>query len=202
MDRRILLLPVAAAVITGLVAWRLHQETIRRQRPRPVALPRNLGPAPSFLLVNQSGGKAKLEAYLGRTRLVLYFTGGDRSLADDQLLVTLATSQPAIASAGTQVLVVTPAPPQEVRLVQNRRGKPFPFPVLSDIDTHAGIPTPAHQLWASWMLRIPPANRALPDRPRRVHRDHRGNLRRNVATVPVGDPGAVIQRLAGGDWPM
>ena len=76
-------------VITGLVIWRLDQEKTRRQRPRPVAVLKNLRPAPSFLLTTQTGGRAKLAAYLGRTKVVLLFTGGSTSLAENQELAAV-----------------------------------------------------------------------------------------------------------------
>lgn len=203
MDRRILILPAAAVVIAGLVVWRLQQEKIRRTRPRPVATLRNVRPAPSFLLTTQSGGRAKLAAYLGRTKVVLYFTGAQTPLLEDQVLSAVAAAQPGIAGAGGQLVVVTPAPPQEVRKLQDNRGSPFPFPVLSDIDPELGVPTPAHQIWGLRMNTDEPPKSGLflidragftefaPDREGVPGRPS-----------PVQDFDRALRKLEKGEWPL
>jgi peroxiredoxin len=203
MDRRLLVLPVAAAVIGGMVLWRMDQETVRRNRPRPVVTPKYVRPAPSFLLTTQSGGTAKLAAYLGRTRVVLLFTGGEVDLAANPLLDAINRASTGIAAAGAQVLVVTPAPPQEVRRLQEAKGRVFPFPVFSDIDPRLGVPTPAHQMWG-----LAPR----PDRPVKAGLfliDRAGYTEFSQRTetapgrpVPVADPVAILNRLSQGEWPM
>ncbi|OAI52360.1 hypothetical protein AYO47_06290 [Planctomyces sp. SCGC AG-212-M04] len=203
MDRRLLILPAAAAVIAGLVIWRLDQEKIRRSRPRPVSTLKNIRPAPSFLLTTQSGGRAKLAAYLGRTKVVLFFTGAETPLAENQQLNAVAAAQPGIAGAGAQLVVVTPAPPQEVRKLQQERSSPFPFPVLSDIDPEHGVPTPAHQIWGL---------RANPNEPPKAGLfliDRAGYTEftpdREDAPgrpAPVQDFDGTIRKLEKGDWPF
>ncbi len=204
MDRRLLILPLAALLIASLVIWRLEQEQARRNRPRPVPVLKNLKPAPSFLLTTQSGGRAKLAAYLGRTRVVLVFTGGQQGeLNQSAELAAIARDQPAIAGGGAQVVVVTPAPPQEVRQVQAAREQPFPFPVLSDIDPQLGVPTPAHQIWG---LADAPGN---PPRAGLFLIDRAGYTeftadREGVRSMPrpVTDVDETLRRLAKGEWPM
>lgn len=204
MDRRLLILPLAAIVIAGLVVWRLEQEDVRRGRPRPVAVLKNLKPAPSFLLTTQDGGRAKLAAYLGRTRVVLFFTGGQQgALAGSAEFAAVVEAQPGIAAGGAQVVVVTPVPPQEVRQLQSRLGRPIPFPVYSDIDPQLGVPTPAHQIWG---LVAQPGE---PPRPGLFLIDRAGYAEfspdREGAPgkpVPAGDVGGTLRRLAAGEWPM
>ncbi|WP_197454027.1 peroxiredoxin family protein [Caulifigura coniformis] len=203
MDRRALLLPVAAVAIAALSVWRMQQENVRRSRPRPVPTLRNLRPAPSFLLTTQSGGRAKLAAYLGRTRVVLYFTGGAGSLATAQAFSAVAAAQPGIAGAGAQLVVVTPAPPQEVRRLQEARTAPFPFPVLSDIDPELGIPVPAHQIWGLGETegRPPRSGLFLIDRSgyTEFSLDREGSPGRPVA---VRDLEVTLGRLGKGEWPL
>jgi peroxiredoxin len=202
MDRRALILPVAAVVIAGLVIWRMQQEKIRRARPRPVATLKNVRPAPSFLLTTQAGGRAKLAAYLGRTKVVLFFTGGQTPLIGNPQLAAVTAAQPGIAGAGAQLVVVTPEPPQEVRKLQEQRGSPFPFPVLSDIDPELGIPTPAHQIWG---LRTnpdapPQSGLFLIDRAGYTEftPDKEGAPGR---PAPVQNIDQTLTRLAKGEWP-
>ena len=73
MKYRILILPVAAAVIIGLVVWRMnrHPQGVG-SRATPTAV-RHL--APRFELYDQNSQLVKFERYLGRTRLLLLFTG-------------------------------------------------------------------------------------------------------------------------------
>jgi len=203
MDRRAFLLPVAALVIAGLVTWRLQQENVRRLRPRPVPTLRNLRPAPSFLLTTQSGGRAKLAAYLGRTKIVLYFTGGQTPLADHAEFAQVTAVQTGIAGAGAQLVIVTPAPPQDVRQLQEKRGTPFPFPVLSDIDPELGIPTPAHQIWGLGATdgRPPRSGLFLIDRAGYTEftADREGSPGRPVA---VRELESTLGRLGKGEWPL
>ena len=203
MDRRLVILVVAASVITGLVIWRLDQEKTRRQRPRPVAVLKNLRPAPSFLLTTQTGGRAKLAAYLGRTKVVLLFTGAMTPLAENRDLQAVIAAQSGIAGSGAQLVVVTPAPPQEVRKLQDERGKPFAFPILSDIDPEKGIPTPAHQIWGLVDApgEPPRAGLFLIDRAgfTEFSPDHETAPGR---PVPVRDFQETVRRLTIGEWPM
>jgi len=202
MRPRVLILPAAAVVIAGLVVLRMQQEQVRRSRPRPVATLKNLRPAPSFLLSTPSGGRAKLAAYLGRTKVVLFFTGGETELAGNHQFTAIAEAHPGITAAGAQLVVVTPAAPQEVRRLQEERGTAFPFPVLSDIDPERGIPTPAHQIWG---LRSHPE---APPEPGLFLIDRAGNTEFTAGSErtpghpqPVRDVGAVLGLLTKGEWP-
>jgi len=203
MDRRALFLPVVALVIAGLVVWRVRQDQVIRARPRPIPTLRNLEPAPSFLLTTQSGGRAKLAAYLGRTRLVLVFTGGKTPLAESPELAAVAEAQPAIAGGGVQVVVVTPSPPQEVRRVQESRGKPFPFPVLSDIDPDLGVPTPAHQLYGLVERPGDPPSPGLFLIDRAGYTEFTPDREAQPGQpAPMADPPAILRRLSAGEWPL
>jgi peroxiredoxin len=203
MDRRVLILPASAAIIAALVIWRLDQEHVRRSTPRPVTIPKYVRPAPSFLLTTQSGGRAKLAAYLGRTKVVLFFTGGETPLPENRLFSAVTAAQPGIAGAGAQLVVVTPEPPQEVRKLQASLGSAFPFPVLSDIDPELGAPTPAHQIWG---LR---ANADQPPKSGLFLIDRAGYTEftpdREDAPgrpAPIKDVDSVIRTLEKGEWPL
>jgi peroxiredoxin len=142
-------------------------------------------------------------SYLGRTKVVLFFTGAETPLADNPELSRVAAAQPGIAGAGAQLVVVTTAPPQEVRKLQQERGSPFPFQVLSDIDPEHGVPTPAHQIWGlrpntdeppkaglflidrAGYTEFTPDREGIPGRP-----------------APVQDFDGTLRKLEKGDWPL
>jgi peroxiredoxin len=197
MRVRVLLLAVIALLIAGVSWWRIEWQKTHRQRP-PVALPQDLRPADpfKFVLYDQTTRLTKLEAYLGRTRLLLLFTGAETDLAKVALLNTLADIQPTLAAAGIQPMVITAAPPSIIRDAQKRRGKPYPFPVLSDIDAQQPRPFPVHHLWG----RIDSSGEG--PIPGLFLIDRAGRVATNLGIPqPVDDPNATLRLLAAGEAP-
>jgi len=197
MRPRVLLLPIVAILIAGVSYWRIEWQKTHRQQ-RPVAAPRELRSAEpfKFLLYDQTTRLTKLEAYLGRTKLLLLFTGAEADLQKIPLLNALADSQPALAAAGIQPIVITAAPPSIVRDAQKRRGNPYPFPVLSDIDPMQPRPFPVHHLWGRVDMNgeHPLTGMFLIDRA--------GQTATNLGLPqPLDDPGAAIRQLSAGEWP-
>jgi peroxiredoxin len=195
MRRRILILPIAAAVITGLVIWRTNWQSTHRQ-DRPSAPPRETGPAPTFVLHDQTGAVVKFERYIGRTRLLVLFTGEDTELHENRLLSLVADQGASLAGEGIQVIVVTAATPFAVRDSQKRLGKHFPFPVLTDIDPKRPIPFPVHQQWARY-----DAQRQSPLRGLFLVGRSGLTTTSHGHPVPEPDPGATLRRLASREWP-
>lgn len=195
MRRRVLILPIAAAIITGLAVWRTNWQATHRQQ-RPLAAPRETGPAPTFVLHDQTGAVVKFERYIGRTRLLVLFTGEATELHENRLLSLVADQGAALAGDGVQVIVVTAATPFAVRDSQKRRGNPFPFPVLTDIDPKQPIPFPAHRQWARYdeQRQTPLEGLFLVGRSGLTTLSH-GH------PVPEPDPGAALRRLGSGEWP-
>lgn len=197
MRRRVLILPIVALILTGVSWWRIEWQKTHRQR-RPVAAPQELRPADpfKFLLYDQSTRLTKLEAYLGRTTLLLLFTGAETDLQTVALLNDLADSQPALASAGIQPMVITAAAPSVIRDAQKRRGKAYPFPVLADIDPQQPRPFPVHHLWG----RIDSSGGE--PIPGLFLIDRAGRIATNVGLPrPYSDPRAAIRLLAAGENP-
>ncbi|MBX3442616.1 MAG: hypothetical protein KF774_09415 [Planctomyces sp.] len=197
MKGRILVLPIAAALIAGVSLWRIEWQKTHRQRP-PIELPADVRTveALKFTLNDQTGRATKLDAYLGRTRLVLLFPGEGRNLERSASLATLADIQPALAATGIQALVVTPALSSEVRSAQSRRGSPFPFPVLTDIILQDPTPLPAHRLWGRFDedRGVPLAGLFLIGRAGET-------AFANGRPRPVSDIQAVFRQLAAKEWP-
>lgn len=193
MKPRILILPIAAAIIAGLVAYRLQREERRPVASGPV-FERRL--APNIVLSNQSRQLVKLEGYLGRTRIALVFFDGAAGADADPILLELVEHHSALEAAGIQVVAVSTATRFENEQAEERLGREFPFPLLTDIDPDQPIPAPAHQAWGLYN----------PDRDQTrtglflIDRD--GTVRwEDGRPNPVADPQLVIAQLTAGDWP-
>jgi peroxiredoxin len=192
---RILVLPLAALVISGLV-WlgyriqQLEQRTAQVQRPRA-----RRQPAPRFELWDQSSPPqiVKFERYLGRTQLVVVFFDGEAGADRDPWLTQLRDHHDKVQAAGVQVIGISTATPYANREAE-KRSTEFPFPLLSDIGKDT--PAPAHTLWG----RFDPSDGTyhtgvfLVDRSGMVETDGR-------SYQPVADPEAVVRALCTGQWP-
>ena len=102
MRKRLLILPLSALVILGLVVYRVQREAGRP--PTPLARPpveRRL--APRFELYDQQNQIVKFERSLGRTRLVVVFfdgrLGADAAM-EDLRAVAARDSSLALRAAG------------------------------------------------------------------------------------------------------
>ena len=192
MKPRVLVLPIAAVVILALVVYRIQREERRPEAGPPIE--RQL--APNIVLSNQSNQLVKLDAYLGRTRVVLVFFDGAQGADRDPLLVQLVEQHDALEAAGVQVIAVSTATRFVNRQAAVRMGSRFPFPLLTDIDLTGPLPAPAHQAWG---LFDPVSNQTatglfLIDRDGTV-RFESGRPR------PVSDAEAAVEVLIEGGWP-
>ncbi len=127
--RRILVLPVAAIVILGLVAYKLT-----RSYPRQAEVVENLAdvrPAEPFSAYDPDNKPVRLGAYLGRHRIVLVFFDGGAGIGGDSVLRELRQNYKRLRSSGVIVLAISTALPQTNRKAFEQIGR-FPFPVLSD----------------------------------------------------------------------
>lgn len=125
---RILILPLAAVIITGLCAWRIMNP---RQSGQNVALPEMRRPAPAFQLYDQESTLVNLESFLHRHPIVLVFFDGQAGPESSPVLTQLRDFFPALKREGIVVLGVSTALPQQIR---NTSMRPFPFPILSDVN--------------------------------------------------------------------
>ena len=145
MDRRLYLLSLAALVICGLCVWRVMQPN--RTVVVPPAVPRNLPPR-GWELPDDQFHIVKFDRYLGRQPVILWFSDGDTPPESDEVILWLRDRFDALHARGYEVLAITLARPVEVRQAAERLGRPWPFPVLSDMQERNPAPAPVHYLWS------------------------------------------------------
>lgn len=141
---RILILPLAAAVITGLVwlGYRNQQLLERSPQFQGPRVAKRL--APRVELYDQKSQLVKFERYLGRTKMVVVFFDGESGADRDPWLTQLRDHYDKVESAGIQVIGIGMTTPYANREAE-KRSKDFPFPLLSDIGRDT--PAPAHTQW-------------------------------------------------------
>ncbi|MGE0378870.1 MAG: hypothetical protein AB7Q45_26005, partial [Planctomycetaceae bacterium] len=193
MKRRTLALPIAAAVIMGLVAWRLSWEPPLRNGTRRQTTVRRL--APRFELYDQRSQLVKFERYLGRTRLLLLFIA-DTPAAEHPLVLQLLGQSELMDSANVQVIVVGMATPYANRESERRLGRSLPFPVLTDVNLQTPEPAPTHRLWG--LAGDDPAD--VREGLYLIDRDGAVNWP-GAAPQPAADPAQTIEAVARSEWP-
>jgi peroxiredoxin len=134
-----LVLPIAAAVIVSLVAFKLSQPPQKRS----TATLDERRPAPKFLAYDSDNKLVKFERYLGRQEVLLIFFDGDAGADRDPELLRVRQQFPELKRRGVQVVGVSAAIPQYNRQARERGGK-FPFPLLSDPEFLI------HRLWGRY----------------------------------------------------
>jgi peroxiredoxin len=139
MDKRVLLLGVAAAIIGGLCAVKA---TRTYAPPSPVAARAVVEPAPPFELYDQSTPSqfVRLVGYLGRHRVLVVFFDGQAGAHASEVLARLRTEWSRLHAAEVYVMAISTALPQHHRK-DIAEHAPFPFPLLSDPDFHV------HRAW-------------------------------------------------------
>ena len=136
---RVLVLPMAAAVIVGLVAFKLSQPPQKRS----TATFDEKRPATKFLAYDSDNKLVKFERYLGRQEVLLIFFDGEAGADRDPVLLRVRQQFPELKRRGMQVVGVSAAIPQYNRQAMERGGK-FPFPLLSDPEFLI------HRLWGRY----------------------------------------------------
>ena len=124
---RILILPLAAVIIGGLVTFKLTRPP---QLPQ-TSLLNDVRPAPSLLALDSDNKLFKLERYIGRHEILVVFFDGELGADHDPVLQRVRQRFADLKSRGTKVVAVSAALPQHNREAMKRSGK-FPFPLLSD----------------------------------------------------------------------
>jgi peroxiredoxin len=139
--RLLLMLPVSAAVIAALVAFKLT----RRYEPAVEESPGVVRPAPLFQLYDQHSQIVRLARDVGRHKLLIVFYDGSRGPDGSVLLGQLRDRFPDLHSTGASVLAISASRPSENRYGVNLEHRPtvatptaagerhYPFPLLSDI---------------------------------------------------------------------
>jgi peroxiredoxin len=155
MNRRILLvIPISAVVIVGLIAFKLNR---RYEEPALVAVG-DVRPAPVFKLYDEHSQIVRLERYISRKKLLIVFFNGSQGPEHSELLAQLRDSFAQIHAAGGQILAISESRPSQNRygahLEHRTTATPdeeikFPFPLLSDIST-PDVPTPVHREYGAF----------------------------------------------------
>ena len=196
MRRRILILPLAAALIAGLVVYRMQRppsDTAGASRAAPAE--RRL--APRFALYDQEGQLVKFERYLGRTRMIVVFFDGEEGADADPHLKKLRDHVSDVQDSGVQVIGVSTATRYANEQAATRAGEPFPFPLLTDIDPQQPIPAPVHQQFGLYDIESGTTQTGvfLIDRAGMVAWE-------NGHPQPVAEPDRLIALLCRGQWPV
>lgn len=195
MRRRLLILPIAAAVISGLVLYRLQRPESDSGAVRTAPAERRL--APRFALYDQEGQLVKFERYLGRTRLIVVFFDGEAGADADPHLARLRDQFSDVQDAGVQVIGISTATRYANSQSAERAGGPFPFPLLTDIDPQQPIPAPVHQQFGLYDMESGGTRTGvfLIDRAGMVAWEENH-------PQPVADPERLIALLCRGQWPV
>jgi peroxiredoxin len=137
----LLVIPASAAVIAGLVAFKLT----RQYEPAVDDSPVGVRPAPLFQLYDQHSQIVRLARDVGRHKLLIVFYDGSRGPDGSTLLGQLVDRYPELHSTGASVLAISASRPSENRYGMNLEHRPqvampttaaerhYPFPLLSDI---------------------------------------------------------------------
>lgn len=191
---RILVLPLAAIVITALVVWRTRLD---EQSPATAGAPPAMVMAQSFpfSLTDQHRHVTRLQGYLGRTKLILVFFDGTKPAHLDPVVARLRDEYDRLKAEGVQPLAVSTASPFAIQKSEELAAKTFPFPILMDVDPDGLIPTPAHMAWSL----AQPGSEALHQGTFLI--DRMGRVSAHGTTPrPVNDPQHVIDTILRGEW--
>jgi peroxiredoxin len=129
---RILILPVAALAITGLVYFKSTQPQVQLSTSAREAIQRRR-PATPFKLHDQRSQPFRLERYLGRHKLLIVFFDPSQGAARNAQLKLLKAGYEQLAAHDRKVIAISSATPYANR-ESFKLGGDFPFHVLSDAD--------------------------------------------------------------------
>lgn len=129
---RILVLPLAALIIIGLVYFKSSQPQIELSDAARDALQRRR-PATIFKLHDQRSQPFRLERYLGRHKLLIVFFDPSPGAAKNEQLQILKRGYEQLSAQGRKVIAISSATPYANR-ESFKLGGDFPFHVLSDAD--------------------------------------------------------------------
>lgn len=182
MRLRILVLPLAAVVISAMCWHKLSQDHTRPETGATEYTVR--GPAPDFEALDKDNSVTRLKSFLGRHNLLVVFFDDEVGAASDEVLQHLKHHSEELRNADYHVIAVSSALPQ------HNRHSDFPrlFHLLTD-------PEPIWKIHREWGCFDDQAGR-----PRQAvyHVDRAGNVATSRGVpVPLKNPGAEIDALLG-----
>ena len=126
--RVVFVLPVAAVILAGLVAWKMT-----RPPAASVAVPGS--PArlvPKLELMDSRGQLFRLRSHLGRSRVLVAFFRAEKSFAESPLIQALQDSHADLSRAAPVIVAVGPSQSGMYRYWMKDSG-PLPFHVVGDV---------------------------------------------------------------------
>ena len=183
MRLRILVLPLAAAVIAGLV-WHKHNQVHRRQ---PATANGKIAriQAPPIEAIDAENSITRLKSFLGRHSLLVVFFDGQTGADADKTLHHLKQHSAELKAADYHVIAVSSALPQ-----QNRKTD---FPPLFHLLTDPAPVWKVHRNWGSGCF----DKKAGSPRQAVFHIDRAGNVTGTSEPTPLANPDQQIDELLG-----
>ena len=146
--RIVLVIPISAAVIAGLVVFKWT----RRYEAPADDIAFDVRPAPYFQLEDTHSRMVRLKSYIGRSKLLIVFFDGSQGPDHSELLSQLGDNYREIHATGAVVLAISAARPSQNRYgvnLEHLKINPagansseqdelrYPFTLLSDILDYA-----------------------------------------------------------------
>lgn len=184
-DRRIWLLVVAGAIISGATYWRMQRDarsgaSTTSSEPLPQT---TIRPAPLFEAFNEGNQIVRLATFAGRHEIWVVFF--HLPLDRDPLMQKILRVADDADAAGIKIIGVTPALPQHNRPLLKSLDHP-PISVVTD-------PEPIYKLHHEWSL-VDKATGEI--RPALFVIDRSGNVNwSNGHPMPVADVDALLERF-------
>ena len=150
MDRRLLVVLLIGGVIAGVCAYRL-QTNEPYDYAAQLRRATTYAPAPLFEGVDEDNQMFRLQAYLGRHRILVAFYDGEAGANRSRELHEIQAHAAELAQRDVKIVAVSRAIPQDNRRALDDLGD-FPGPLISDV---AGE---IHERWG----RMSPAGTTLP----------------------------------------
>lgn len=185
MRLRILVLPLAAAAISGMVWHKLQQEHQHRPTTASATSPAARIQAPPIEALDRENSITRLKSFQGRHNLFVVFFDGETGAASDKTLQYLNQHLDELEAADYHVFAVSSALPQ-----QNRKTD---FPPLFHLLTD---PEPIWKIHREWGSGSFDEESGLP-RQAVFHIDRAGNVAGISEPIPLANPDQNIDRLLG-----
>jgi peroxiredoxin len=183
MRPRIFVLPLAAAVIGGMVWYKLSQTHPRGNDVRAVTAARIS--APAFEALDQDNSITRLRTFLGRHNLFVVFFDGETGADSDRTLLHLKQHVQELKAADYHVIAISSALPQQNRTTDF----PSVFHLLTD-------PAPIWKIHREWGPGCFDEETGTPI-PAIFHIDPAGNVTGNSRPIPLTNPDTQIDALLG-----
>jgi peroxiredoxin len=183
MKLRILVLPLAAAIIASMVWHKLqqdHQRSPTSQRSTTARIH-----APPIEALDKDNSITRLKSFQGRHNLLVVFFDGEAGADSDKTLQHLKSHAAELKAADFHVIAVSSALPQ-----QNRKTK---FPPLFHLLTDPAPIWKIHREWGSGSFDKVEEQ----PRPAVFHIDRAGNVAGSSEPIPLANPDQQIDQLLG-----